>query len=158
MILFISTILISAFITLSFVYYHYPALGFSPATSNQTTTNTTTMDETVPSFLKVVILVDNTGGGSAKSSDFTVYITGPSPSPGSVHGSEDGSIVAMDLSGIFGVDVTPKDPVNANYGKSYSGDCKYDVDDVVTAYEGYGSIKVGDKKTCIITMVAPPNF
>jgi hypothetical protein len=71
------------------------------------------MDEPGPAFLKVVILVDNTGGSSAKSSDFTIDMrhSSTAPFPSIFDGSQNGTIVAMNVPGDYAVYVLQKDGV-----------------------------------------------
>jgi hypothetical protein len=139
-------ILLSHFVTLLFVPNHYIALAIPRQPPNQTTTNTTSLDETGPSFLKVIVRVDNTGGGTAKPSDFTITMDlATNALPFSFDGSEKGTIVSMNAQGTYELSVDQKESVTISYGKSFSGDCT----------GGMYTINPGDKKTCVVTMIYP---
>src|SRR5215211_3470559 len=111
----------------------------------------TAVTPNIPSFVKVVVRVNNTSGGSAQPSDFSVYILGDNnPRPGLFDGSEEGTIVSMTGKGEYSVDIFPKESSNVNYGVSFSGDCVLD-----SSGHGSASIDEGERQTCIGTMVFP---
>lgn len=136
----IYSILISTFVTLLLVPNTLLA-----------STNTTALNQG-PSFLKVVVRVDNTGGGTAKPTDFEIFIhANNNPDPWHLYGSDSGTVVAMTGRGTYEVDVR-QDSLKTKYGKFFSGDCKLN-----ESGNGSDSINSGDKKTCIVTMTFP-NF
>ena len=114
-----------------------------------------------PAFVKVIILVNNTGGGSANPRDFTVDVTGDnSPKPNLFDGSEIGTIVTMGP-GSYSIEVTPKDAVTGTYGTSYSGNCALNVgyfeERVGSGAIGQGGahIRAGERQICTITEIFP---
>ena len=134
-----------------------PTLAFKP--ESVPNTNTTNSDENRPSFLKVIVRVDNTGGGTAKPSDFWVRTYGDNhPQPFEFDGSENGTVVAMNGQGAYSIDVFQRDSVTTTYGKSFSGDCKLDsslTTDYASSGEADGTINSGDRLTCTVTMIFP---
>ena len=81
-----------------------------------------------------LVIFMNDNGGTAVASDFTLGVTGSSPSPSSFPGAESpGTTVAVNA-GTYGVSETGP----AGYASSLSTDCT-------------GSLVVGDVKTCTIT-------
>lgn len=130
---------------------YHKALAFTPAPVPSD--NVTALDVNRPSFLKVIIRVDNTGGGTAKPSDFTAQILADNdPNPGLATGSENGTIVAMTGSGTYGINMIQYNKSVPTYGVSFSGDCKLTPEKLTLAG---GTINSGDKQTCIITMIFP---
>jgi hypothetical protein len=136
---------------------HYIISAFTP--EPVPSTNITTPSENSPSFLKVTVRVDNTGGGTAKPSDFWVRTYGDNnPRPMDFDGSEEGTIVVMNGRGTYSIDVFQKDSVTTTYGKSFSGDCKLNsraTTDYGSQGEADGTINSGDRLTCIATMIFP---
>lgn len=120
------------------------------ASTDKAANQNTTVTPNIPSFVKVVVRVNNTGGGTAQPSDFRVYLLGDNnPSPGLFDGSEEGTIVSMTGKGEYTVDII-QDYSNVNYGESFSGDCVLD-----SLGRGSASIDEGERQTCIATMVFP---
>ena len=97
-------------------------------------TCTVTNDDNAPTTatLTVVKQVINDNGGSAVPSDFTLHVTGNSPSPASFAGSA-GTAVTLG-SGAY----TVSEDATAGYTATYSADCT-------------GTIAPGDSKTCTVT-------
>jgi hypothetical protein len=58
-------------------------------------TNNSTSPIGSSTFLKVITKVDNTKGGTAKPSDFTITVSGKSPTPTSFSGSSSGTSVTL---------------------------------------------------------------
>jgi hypothetical protein len=83
----------------------------------------------------VIKHVDNSNGGSKTAADFTMSVSGSSPSPSSFAGAEaPGTSVALNAGGYS---VSESGPL-ASYSSSLSADCS-------------GSIDVGETKTCTVT-------
>jgi hypothetical protein len=103
-----------------------------------------------PAFLKVIVLVNNTGGGTAQPSDFSVWIDDPAE-PNSFVGLIKGTIV---LAGPGTHEISINDIIinNVPYALEFSGNCVG-----IGLQTGEVVIKPGDKKTCIIT-ASYPNF
>jgi Prealbumin-like fold domain len=102
--------------------------------NGETKTCTVTNDDIQPKLI-VIKHVDNSNGGSKTAADFTMKVTGSSPSPGSFPGAESpGTSVALNA-GSYSVD---EDGPLASYASSFSADCS-------------GSIAVGETKTCTVT-------
>jgi hypothetical protein len=108
-----------------------------------------------PSFLKVIVRVDNTGGGTAVPNDFHIFVYGNNPSPASFDGSESGTIVTLGV-GNYSVE-TSHSSNGITYGVIYSGDCSPNKGEFASLGYGGGSIREGDKKTCTLTEIYP-NF
>ena len=70
-------------------------------------------------FLNVITEVDNANGGTKKPSDFTISVSGNSPSPKSFSGSSSGTSVTLG-SGSYRVTKENNIP---GYSTSYSSDC-----------------------------------
>ena len=102
-------------------------------------TCTITNDDLQPSHLIVIKHVINNDGGTASSSDFTMFVNGNNPSPGAFQGSETGTDVNI-YPGWYDV----YESYNSQYGGLLSGDC-------------YGYINPGETKTCTITNDDIPN-
>lgn len=83
--------------------------------------------------LNVIKHVINDNGGTKDAGDFTINVTGSSPSPSSFLGSESGTAVTLNI-GSYSVD----EVAVAGYAKTLSGDCS-------------GTITGGETKTCTIT-------
>jgi hypothetical protein len=83
--------------------------------------------------ITVVKHVVNDNGGTKIASDFTMTVSGRSPSPASFPGSETGTVVSLN-SGDYGIDETPI----AGYQKTLGPDC-------------FGTIAPGEARTCTIT-------
>jgi hypothetical protein len=99
----------------------------------ETKTCTVTNDDVQPKLI-VIKHVINDNGGTATASNFTMSVTGNSPSPASSPGAEaPGTEVALNA-GSYGVSETGP----SGYGASFSADCT-------------GSIAVGQTKTCTVT-------
>ena len=106
-------------------------------------------DSQQPAFLKVIVHVNNTGGGTAQPSDFRVDVIPGNPSY--FYGSEEGTIVAVE-NGNHSV-LSPFNTVNgATYGTSFSGACIHSGQDQARV-----SIGPGEKEICTITKIYP-NF
>jgi hypothetical protein len=133
-------------------------LNSSFAVSNDSTTSTAPAVQTnKSSFLKVIVLVKNTGSASAKPSDFTVqvYTDPPVPANNEAHpdhfyGSDKGTISVI-IPGTYVVGVN--DMINnIPYSIVFSGNC---------VSKGLNTAEValnpGDKHTCTIT-ASPANF
>jgi cysteine-rich repeat protein len=82
--------------------------------------------------LTVIKHVINDNGGTKSAGDFTITVTGGTPS--SFSGSESGTTVTIPANGSYSVSETPI----AGYANSYSADCT-------------GTITAGGSKTCTIT-------
>ena len=108
----------------------------------------TNVDEQ-PAFIKLVVLVNNTGGGTAQPSDFRVDVIPGNPSY--FYGSENGTIVAVEK-GNHSVLSASNTIQGVTYGTTFSGDCVPTTQDNAEV-----SINSGEKKTCTITKVYP-NF
>src|SRR5205085_2681866 len=94
----------------------------------------TVTNNDVQPVLHVIKHVINDNGGTAAASDFTLSVTGSSPSPASFPGAESpGTTVALNA-GSYSVGETGP----AGYTGSNSADCT-------------GSLSVGDEKTCTVT-------
>ena len=107
-----------------------------------------------PAFLKVLVLVNNTGGGNAQPSDFYVTIVNTDAfggmafgkvDPPSYEGSTNGTLSSA-LQGTYGVDLGNNIIKGEPYSIDFSGDC-------VGKGLAYGEVRIqqGDKKTCIVT-------
>jgi len=84
--------------------------------------------------LTLIKHVVNDNGGTASASDFTLNVSGSSPTPGSFQGAEaPGTSVALNA-GTYNVGETGP----SGYQGAFSSDCS-------------GSIAVGDEKTCTVT-------
>ena len=101
--------------------------GFCPPETSTTT-----------AALTVTKHVVNDGGGTATASDFTIHVTGTSPSLSSFPGSETGTIISLEA-GSFSV----TEDASSTYAMTLSGDCS-------------GSVAAGDAKTCTITNTFNP--
>lgn len=100
--------------------------------AGQTKTCTVTNDDIAPQ-LTVIKHVVNDHGGTFSAADFTMNVTGASPSPSSFAGSEAGTLVTLNA-GSYSVGETGP----AGYAASMSSDCS-------------GSIAIGESKTCTVT-------
>lgn len=99
----------------------------------------TVTNEGIPPQLTVIKHVDNSRGGSAVASDFTMTVNGTDVQPSaSFPGSESGTAVTMDV-GQYSVSETHL----ANYVESTSGDCS-------------GTLALGQSATCTITNTYTP--
>lgn len=105
-----------------------------------------------PAFLKVLVLVNNTGGGDAQPSDLHVSILTSDGSsamgsvkPDNYDGSTNGTLSSA-VPGVYTVDLGNNIIKGEPYSIDFSGDC-------VVKGTSYGEIRIqpGDKKTCIIT-------
>lgn len=107
-------------------------------TSGETVTCTVTNDG-IPPQLTVIKHVDNSRGGGAVASDFTMTVNGTNVQPSaSFPGSESGTTVSLNV-GSYSVTESHL----ANYAETTSGDCS-------------GTIALGDQKTCTITNTYTP--
>jgi hypothetical protein len=107
-------------------------------TSGETVTCTVTNDGIQPQLM-VIKHVDNSAGGSAVASDFTMRVNGTNVQPSaSFPGSESGTTVSLNV-GSYSVTESHL----ANYVETTSGDCS-------------GTIALGDQKTCTITNTYTP--
>lgn len=100
--------------------------------NGETKTCTVTNSDIQPKLI-VIKKVVNTNGGTLKSSDFTMSVTGTSVSPTTFSGDENGTTVVLN-EGNFSVD--EKGP--SGYEGKFSEDCS-------------GYISVGETKTCTVT-------
>ncbi len=101
-------------------------------TVGEVKTCTITNDDIQPKLV-VTKYVVNDNGGIKSASDFTLHVTGVSPSAIEFPGDESGTIVALNA-GLYGVDeIGP-----SGYSPSLSPDC-------------YGKISIGETKNCVIT-------
>ena len=112
-------------------------LSYSPGCSgrinmNEAKTCVVTNDDIAP-HLKVIKHVINDNGGSAKASDFSIFVYGNNPIPSSFSGSEVGTDVKIGP-GYYSV----SENWNSEYNSLYSLDCN-------------GEINLGENKTCTIT-------
>jgi hypothetical protein len=107
-----------------------------------------------PAFLKVIVRVNNTGGGTAVPSDFDITVIGDNVSPSNFKGSDNGTIVSL-APGDFYV-MSSKIINGISYGTSFSGDCAYRSEQPYGG-TGAGHIRGGERKTCIVTEIYP-NF
>ncbi|MDQ6864852.1 MAG: hypothetical protein M3044_13650, partial [Thermoproteota archaeon] len=71
-------------------------------------------------FLSVITNVDNTNGGTKKPSDFTITVSGNSPSPSTFSGSSSGTSVGL-KAGIYKVVASPISGYTASYSSGCSG-------------------------------------
>jgi len=101
--------------------------------NDETKTCTITNDDIQPK-LHVVKHVINDNGGNAVAGDFTMNVTGSSPSPVSFPGIENSGTLVMLNAGAYSVD----ENVFSGYAKSLSANCST-------------NISVGEEKTCTIT-------
>ncbi len=108
------------------------------ASAGDTHTCTITNSD-LPASLTVIKHVVN-ASGNAVASDFTMTVTGGSPSPASFPGSETGTLVTLSA-GTYSVSETTR----IGYTATFSADCS-------------GTIAIGQSKTCTITNTqsAPP--
>lgn len=97
-------------------------------------TCTITNNDKPKAQLIVIKHVINDDTGTASASDFTIYIYGSNPSPGSFQGSETGTNVTL-YEGSYSVS---ESYYGNDYSQSYSADC-------------YGYIRPGEIRTCTIT-------
>ena len=88
------------------------------------------------SMLNVVVLVDNTAGGTATSSDFTVTVHATHPSKDTFPGDPAGTLVVIDPDTNFGVNVSHL----PHYNQGTSGNC----------HDSSG-IPAGNSATCTVT-------
>ena len=108
-----------------------------------------------PAFLKIIVRVNNTGGGNASPSDFRFSLLGTDTFQ--IYGSESGTIVTLSNGGHYTIYPSTKVVDGVAYGFSVSGgDCRYDNNSFLGA-SAVGTIKPGGKHICIITEIAP-NF
>jgi hypothetical protein len=124
-----------------------------PDTNDIGTIPTVNPDE--PSFLKVIVNVINTGGGTASPGDFDITIYGNNPHPSSFKGSQAGTISTMG-GGKYSVSVSQGSD-DVPYGTKYSGDCALNQGLYTNLGYGGGSLAPGEKNTCTVTMIYP-NF
>jgi hypothetical protein len=101
--------------------------------SNGETKTCTITNNDVPGTLIVKKHVVNDNGGTKSAADFTMKVTGGSPSPSSFAGSEAGTSVTIDA-GSYSVD----EDVVSGYAKSIGANCS-------------GTIALAETKTCTIT-------
>ncbi len=101
--------------------------------AGETKTCTITNDDKPKANLIVIKHVINDNGGTANASDFTIFVSGDSPSPSNFSGSENGTNVTMN-EGWYSV----WENGNPNYNQTSSIDCS-------------GNISAGETKTCTIT-------
>jgi hypothetical protein len=143
--------LISIFLISGTIPSYHTTLAFTPDPLNQTSNAGSSSAGGGPSFLKVIVHVDNTGGGTAKPSDFTVEIWGDNDAdPWHFDGSTAGTISAMKGDGDYQIKIVQKSGVTPSYGVTFSGDCKID-----ESGHGFSTIDAGDRNTCIATMIHP---
>ena len=97
---------------------------------------------TSPSKITVVKNVINHDRGTKKPSDFTIFITGNSPSPNNFHGSTSGTSISIQP----GTYKVIEDAISG-YATTYSSDCS-------------GSITTGKTVNCVVTNddIPPPPF
>jgi hypothetical protein len=101
--------------------------------NGETRTCTVTNDDIQPQLI-VIKHVINDNGGTALAGDFTISVSGSSPSPASFPGAEaPGTSVAVNAGSY---DLSETGP--GGYAPSFSADCT-------------GSIAVGETKTCTVT-------
>jgi hypothetical protein len=101
--------------------------------AGQTKTCTVTNNDVQPTLI-VIKHVVNDNGGTASASDFTMSVTGSSPSPASFAGAESpGTAVALNA-GSYSVGESGP----SGYASSFSADCT-------------GTISAGQTKTCTVT-------
>ncbi|MDQ6865371.1 MAG: hypothetical protein M3044_16285 [Thermoproteota archaeon] len=81
-------------------------------------TNNSTSPIGSSTFLKVITIVDNTKGGTKKPSDFTIMVSGKSPSPKSFSGSSSGTSVTLSAGKFKVTGVGP-----TGYNIAYSSGC-----------------------------------
>src|SRR6266581_4619536 len=93
---------------------------------------TITNDDVAPT-LTVIKHVINNDGGTKAASDFTLNVTGGSPSPASFAGSESGTAVTLHAGSYSVAETGP-----SGYASSLSAACS-------------GSIGIGETKTCTVT-------
>jgi len=108
-----------------------------------------------PAFVKVVVLVNNTGGGTAQPSDFLVQLGlgYGSADPWSFDGSSKGTVSHVPP-GTLPIHVSRNTQIeNIPYSIQFSGDCVGKSEFAA----GQIAISPGDKKTCIISAIYP-NF
>src|SRR5205085_6989298 len=111
----------------------------STATAN-VTTGTTPTDATCTfhnALPKLIVIkhVINDSGGTATAANFTMPVTGGSPSPASFPGAESpGTTVAINTAGAYSVSETGP----SGYSSTFSSDCT-------------GTIAGGETKTCTVT-------
>jgi hypothetical protein len=120
----VTTLLMIFPATASFVsnnQYH-TVYAASSSSSSSKAGGSSTSNSTSPigssTFLKVITKVDNSKGGTAKPSDFTIMVSGKSPSPKSFPGSSSGTSVTL-KTGKY--KVTGSGPTG--YTTSYSSGC-----------------------------------
>src|SRR5262249_61789727 len=99
----------------------------------QIKTCTVTNDDASAKLI-VVKKVSNTHGGTKTPADFTLTVTGTSPSPASFPGADTPGTTVTLKAGAYGVD----EVAVTGYAKSLSPDCT-------------GTIAVGQTKTCTVT-------
>jgi hypothetical protein len=145
----LSSIIYFSLLSGTILNYHSIS-AFTPDPLNQTS-NAGSSVESGPSFLKVIVQVDNTGGGTAKPSDFSISIVADNnANPAGFDGSTAGTMAAMTGDGHYQVAISQKGSVTPSYGVTFSGDCKLN-----EIGRGAGNIASGDRKTCIATMIFP---
>jgi hypothetical protein len=105
-----------------------------------------------PAFLKIVVRVNNTAGGTATPSDFQFSLLGTDAFR--IYGSETGTIVTLPNGGHYSIFPVTKVVNGIAYGFAVSGgDCRYEYNSFLGATAS-GTIKPGEKHTCVITEIA----
>jgi hypothetical protein len=106
---------------------HYYHTVFAAATSSSSkggggggSSNNSTSPIGSSTFLKVITKVDNTNGGTKKPSDFTITVSGNSPSPKTFPGSSSGTSVTL-KTGKYKVAGTGPSGYNIAYSSGCSG-------------------------------------
>jgi hypothetical protein len=101
-------------------------------------TCTITNDDIQPR-LTVIKSVHNIHGGSLGPSDFTMHVAGTNVTPSSFAGNSSGTQVTLDAGDFNVSERGPGDDIDqAGYNPAYAGAC-------------YGTLAVGDVKTCTVT-------
>jgi hypothetical protein len=117
--------------TAAYYYYCPGGAGSSYGYCPPTTTTTTTPS---PGTLKVIKHVVNDDSGTSVAADFTISVTGNSPTPSTFPGAESPGTNVTIMAGSYSVTETGP----AGYVAFFSADCS-------------GTIAAGQTKTCTIT-------
>ena len=118
-------LIIAAVISLIFITGISTCAGVSDAQVEDNVTSGTSSEShtTIPgsvTFLNVITKVDNTNGGAKKPSDFTLSVSGNSPSPKSFSGSSSGTSVTLNAGQYR---VIQESSSTSDYTTSYSSGC-----------------------------------
>jgi Prealbumin-like fold domain len=107
----------ASFVSNNYYYYYHTVFAAGKNGGSGSASNSTSPIGS-STFLNVITKVDNTNGGTKKPSDFTISVSGNSPSPKSFSGSSKGTSVTL-KAGSYKV----SEDSMPNYSTSYSSAC-----------------------------------